>query len=177
MHQSEANGCRVYERRPGICRAYRCAWLGGAFDEEDRPDRLGAVLDLVPRGDSIRLVIRQVDPGAMARSPRLREIADEMRSSMPVEIRDVANVLDPDHPFTVLQPDGQDLLIAGDLVEVREGGRVVARQRKPWLDRAVSGIAARIESFKLSRWPAHEERAGTLLDRSPESTDSGDSRR
>ena len=88
----------MHAQRPEICRAYRCAWLEGAFEETDRPDRLGAVLDFQSRGDSVRLVVRQMDAGALARSPRLQEIVSEVRRSLPVEIRDVDDVLASDRP-------------------------------------------------------------------------------
>lgn len=162
MHQRSEGGCGVYDRRPGICRAYRCAWLNGAFRDGDRPDGLGAVLDFVPRGDSVRLVVRQADPGAFAGSTRLQEIAEETRASMTVEIRDVADVLDPERPFRVLQPDGTELRVEGDRVEVLRAGAVVERRRKPWPERIVGRVASRIAAWRLSRWPSHEVRARPL---------------
>jgi Fe-S-cluster containining protein len=36
-------GCAIYETRPVACKTFRCAWLEGFFDEEDRPDRVGFV--------------------------------------------------------------------------------------------------------------------------------------
>ena len=148
--------------RPGICRAYRCAWLDGAFEDGDRPDRLGAVLDLQSRGDSVRLVVRQMDGGALARSPRLQEIVSQVRCSMPVEIRDVDDVLDPDHPYRVLQPDGDDIEIEGDRVRVHRKGQLLYERRAPWLERTVRAIQQRVHAWRLGRWPSHEERV-TLL--------------
>ena len=148
--------------RPGICRAYRCAWLGGAFEDGDRPDRLGAVLDLQSRGDSVRLVVRQMDSGALSRSPRLQEIVSETRRSMPVEIRDVDDVLDPDRPYRVLQPDGDELEIEGDRVRVSREGQLLYEQRAPWLERTARATLQRVHAWRLRRWPSHEERV-TLL--------------
>ena len=41
-------GCMVYEIRPRACRTYKCAWLMGLLqlEDRDRPDRIGLVLDL-----------------------------------------------------------------------------------------------------------------------------------
>jgi hypothetical protein len=164
MHQREAGGCGVHARRPGVCRAYRCAWLGGAFEERDRPDALGAVLDFVPRGDTIRLVVRQAEPDAWERSARLCEIADEVLETMPVEVRDVVDVLDPERPYRLLHPDGTEQRIGGAWIEVLEHGRPVSRQRKPWLARRVAWLGARIEAWRLARWPPHEEIAAPLAD-------------
>ena len=162
MHQIAGAGCAVHAVRPNVCRAYRCAWLAGAFRDDDRPDRLGAVLDLVPRGECIRLVIRQAEPDAFDRSARLRAIAEEMRCSMLVEIRDVEDVLDPERPFRVLQPDGDELRVRGDRIEVLRAGRVVERRRLPWLERIARGVTTRVTSWRISRWPSHEQRARSL---------------
>ncbi len=162
LHQRAEGGCAVHAVRPEICRAYRCAWLGGAFEDGDRPDRLGAVLDLQSRGDSVRFVVRQLDSGALDRSSRLREIVSEMRRSMAVEIRDVDDVLDPERPYRVLQPDGRDLEIEGDLVRARREGQLLYEQRAPWLERTARAIQQRVHAWRLRRWPSHEERV-TLL--------------
>ena len=38
------SGCGLYGKpRPKVCGTYRCHWLGGAFLEEDRPDRIGVI--------------------------------------------------------------------------------------------------------------------------------------
>jgi Fe-S-cluster containining protein len=162
LHQLPAGGCAVHDRRPDICRAYRCAWLGGAFEDDDRPDRLGAVLDLVPRGHVIHLVVRQVAADAGGRSPRLQEIVAETRRSMPVEIRDVADVLDADRPYRLLQPDGDELEIAGDIVRVHHDGQLVSERRASWLVRGVRRIAESLRARRLRRWPSHEERLAQL---------------
>jgi len=145
-----------------VCRAYRCAWLAGAFEEGDRPDRLGAVLDLVARGDAVRLVVRQAEPDAWERSARLREIVAETRRSLAVELRDAADVLDPDRPYRVLQPDGDDLEIAGERVRVFRGGALVEERRAPRIERWLRAGLQRVEAWRLRRWPSHEERV-TLL--------------
>ncbi len=81
---------------------------------------------------------------------------------MPVEVRDVDDVLDPDRSYRVLQPDGDELEIAGDWVRVHRDGRVVSERRAPWLERTLSGLAARTQARRLRRWPTHEERLARL---------------
>jgi hypothetical protein len=126
-HQRDAGGCGIYERRPGICRAYRCLWLGGGLRDDDRPDALGAVLDVVSQGASVWLEIREARPGAFERSARLREIAGEYRQSMPVRISDTADVLDPERRFRVL-PAGRRGAPRRGRVDGRRAARI-ARHR------------------------------------------------
>jgi hypothetical protein len=40
-------GCASYDSRPEACSGYRCAWLRGLGNEEDRPDRCGILIDQV----------------------------------------------------------------------------------------------------------------------------------
>ncbi len=152
----------MHDRRPGVCRAYRCAWLGGAFDEADRPDHLGAVLDLVPRGTVIHLVVRQARPDALAGSPRLQSIVERHREAMPVELRDVEDVLDGDRPVRVLLPGGVEHLVEGEQLTVLREGRVVEQRRAPWLERWVRRIARAIGGARLRRWPDHARRMAEL---------------
>ena len=67
-----------------------------ALEDADRPDRLGAVLDLLQPGAVPTLRIREAQPGVYARSARLQEIAAHYRASMPVRISDTGDVLDPE---------------------------------------------------------------------------------
>ena len=40
-----AKGCSIYEDRPKTpCQTFRCAWLDGYLEEEDRPDLSGAIV-------------------------------------------------------------------------------------------------------------------------------------
>lgn len=162
LHQLSEGGCRVHPQRPSVCRAYRCAWLGGAFGPEDRPDRLGALLDLVPRGPVIHLVARLAHPDALERSPRLREILDPVRAAMPVEIRDVEDVLDAERPYRVRYPDGVEHRIAGPRLEVWRDGECVERRGAPWLERGIHALRRRFAAWRLARWPSHEQRLARL---------------
>ncbi len=146
------SGCGIYATRPKICRAYRCHWLQGGLEEADRPDRLGAVLDLVTRATSVRLEIRQATRDAFDRSPRLQQIAEDYRRSVPVRITDVDDVLDPDRPFRVLLPDGEENRVAGDVVEIYRDGRHVGTHRVGWIERAARRLQVWARQRKLRRF-------------------------
>jgi Fe-S-cluster containining protein len=151
VHQQEGIGCSIHPRRPAICRAYRCLWLGGALDEGDRPDRLGAVLDLASRAGLPELVVHEAEPGAFERSPRLREIAERYRVAMAVRILDSHAVLDPERGFRVLLPGGEEQRVRGERVETwRDGVRAEAR-RLPWLERLARRAALGWRSLRLRR--------------------------
>ena len=75
-HQRAEGGCAIHARRPDICRAYHCLWLRGHFEESDRPDRLGAVLDFVNHGGQVMLEVREARAGSFDASPRLQQIAE-----------------------------------------------------------------------------------------------------
>lgn len=144
-------GCGIHARRPGICRAYHCLWLGGGLEAGDRPDRLGALLDVVAVGETHRLEIREAEPGAFDRSPRLRAIAERYRATMPVRITDVAAPLDPDAPFRVLLPDGEEQRVRGERVTVWRDGRPVSERRLPWLERRVRRLVLAWRRRRLAR--------------------------
>jgi len=44
---SDCGSCGIYEARPDVCKGYRCSWLDGYGDDEDRPDRSGVLIDRV----------------------------------------------------------------------------------------------------------------------------------
>jgi hypothetical protein len=135
QRESDSGGCSIHASRPSICRAYRCLWLRGGLDEADRPDRLGAVIDLTTRGGAPTLEIREAVRGAVERSQRLRAIAQRFRESMPVRITDVEDVLDPDRPWRVLLPGGEENRVRGEWVEIHRDGARVETRRLGWLER------------------------------------------
>jgi hypothetical protein len=145
-------GCGIHERRPAICRRYRCLWLRGGLEDGDRPDRLGAVLDLVTAGADTRLEIHEAEPGAFDRSPRLREIAERHRASLPVRVLDVGDVSDPDRPYRILHPDGSEEHVAGERVVRLRDGRVVEERRLPWLERVVGRAIAAWRRRRFAGW-------------------------
>ena len=151
MHQRPEGGCSIHARRPQICRAYRCAWLRGLFEEHDRPDRLGAVLDFANRGGQLVLEIREARAGRFDASPRLQEIAERQRESHPVRILDADDVLDPDRPFRVLLSGGEEQRVAGERIEVHRPGRPVEVRRLPWVERLARRTTLRLRANRLRR--------------------------
>lgn len=148
----QGGGCGIHATRPGICRAYRCLWLQGGLEDDDRPDRLGAVLDLVTRGAETRLEIHEAEPGAFERSNRLREIAERHRAALPVRVLDVGDVLDPDRPYRVLLPNGREQRVVGERVQEWRDGEPVEERRLPWLERALRRFIAARRRRKLDRY-------------------------
>jgi hypothetical protein len=144
-----APGCSIHAERPPICRAYRCLWLAGGLEEADRPDRLGAILDVATEGVVTRLRVHEARPGVYETSPRLREIVAEHRGSMPVWLSDVSRAGDETAPVRELGPGGAELRIEGDQVVELRDGREVARRRLPWLERTARRLALARRRRKL----------------------------
>jgi hypothetical protein len=144
-----AGGCAIHATRPGVCRAYRCLWLQGSLEEADRPDRLGAVLDLVTEGETPRLVLHEAAPGALERSPRLREIVELWRRTLPVRVIEPGEAMDPDRPFRVLLPGGEEQRVRGERVVVYRDGRRVGERRLPWLDRGLRRLVLAVRRRRL----------------------------
>lgn len=151
VHQRPEGGCRIHASRPGICRAYRCLWLRGRLEPADRPDRLGAVLDFVNHGGQLMLEIRQARAGSFDASPRLQEIAERQRVSLPVRISDSDDVMDPDRPFRVLLPEGEEHRVTGDTVEVHRPGEPVQVRRLHLVERLARKAMLRLRGHRLRR--------------------------
>lgn len=146
-HQRAGGGCGIHESRPPICRAYHCLWLQGGLEDDERPDRTGGIVDLEAVGAGVQLSIREIRPGAFEGSPALQAIADRYRSQMPVRVTDTADLEDPDRPFRVLLADGIEQRVAGERVEIYEGGRLRETRRLPWLER----MARRLSVWRRRR--------------------------
>ena len=146
-----ARGCTIYERRPRICRAYRCLWLRGSLELEDRPDRLGAVLDLVSQGDAPLLAIREAVDGATETNPRLAAIAARYREAMPVRITRAGGALAGDAPERTLLANGEELVVTGDLALRLRAGAEVGRTRAPWLERAARRLRLAWQRWRIRR--------------------------
>ena len=144
-------GCGIHASRPGICRAYRCAWLEGRFRDADRPDRLGALVDFAPRGAGLELVIVEAHPGAFESSPRLREIAEDHRENMVVRVSDTLDAEDPDRPYRLLMAGGVEHRVRGERVSVLREGMPVSEMRLPWLERQVRRLLVAWRRWRLSR--------------------------
>ncbi|MBW2275618.1 MAG: hypothetical protein JRG96_20350 [Deltaproteobacteria bacterium] len=143
------SGCSIYAKRPRICRAYRCLWLEGGLQEGDRPDRLGAVVDLLHTGMGSRLSIQEAEAGAFDRSPRLQQIADAQRESMPVRIVEAGRVLDADRPFRVLLGDGEEHRVEGESIVVLHDGAQIEERRLPWLEARVRRLGLLYRRWRL----------------------------
>jgi len=152
VHQRAEGGCGIYAGRPAICRAYRCLWLGGGLRDSDRPDALGAVLDVVAQGTSTWLEIREAEAGAFERSTRLREIAHEYRQSMPVRISDTADVLDPERRFRVLLPNGEERIVEGEWTTLVRPGLPDARLRLPRLERWLRRLSLALRRRRVANY-------------------------
>lgn len=151
MLRPAGDGCGIHPTRPAICRAYRCMWLRGGLDEEDRPDRLGAVLDVTSEGGSPFLAVREAEAGAFERLPRLREIAERHRETMPVRITSAADVMNPDRPYRLLLSGGEEQLVEGERITVYRDGRALATRRMPWLERSLRRLVLRFQALRLRR--------------------------
>lgn len=145
-------GCSIHPTRPPICRRYRCLWLQGGLDEEDRPDRLGAVPDLVSEGAATRLALREAAPGAFDASPRLQEIAARFRRTMPVRISTAADVQNPDAPYRMLLPDGVEHRVQGEWTTVTHADGRRERLRLPWLERRVRQLVLGLRRLRQRGW-------------------------
>lgn len=151
IQQRADGGCAIHATRPTICRAYHCLWLQGGLEEDERPDRIGAVVDLEATGVGVRLSIREARPGSFDASPALQAIAERHRSSMPVRITDTGDVADPDRPFRVLLADGVEQRVAGLRVETWRAGKRIATDELGWAERIARRIAIAWRSLARRR--------------------------
>lgn len=157
-HQRAQGGCAIHATRPAICRAYHCLWLQGGLEADDRPDRLGAVLDLQTVGVESRLSVQEARPGAFDASPRLQAIVEEFRTSMTVRMVEAGNEDDPDRPYRVWLPSGEHHRVEGEWRTVSAPGRAPRRQRLPWFERLARRVAIGLRRWRLARLNAEEHR-------------------
>jgi len=88
-------GCTRYDSRPDVCRGFKCGWLNGLGDPEDRPDRLGIMWQQVDlgvsapaRSDASRLAglaFVEVWPGAL-QQPRAVQWLRRFEAARPGQI-------------------------------------------------------------------------------------------
>jgi len=80
--KADCTGCSIYGTRYEICRVYKCAWLLGAWEESDRPDKRGVLTqEQVVNGEwtgAIEFV--EVVHGKLA-SPAVRAMIDAVSGS------------------------------------------------------------------------------------------------
>ena len=156
IHQRGERGCSIHATRPPVCRGYRCLWLQGGLEDDERPDRTGGIVDLESTGIGVQLSIREVRRGAFDESPALQSIAERYRNEMPVRISDAEDVMNPDRPFRVLLPDGEEQRVSGDRIEVYRDGQLAEERVLPWAER----IGRRVSLWWRSRKLRHIKPAG-----------------
>lgn len=142
-------GCGIYENRPNICRSYRCLWLKGGLEASDRPDQIGAVIDLCVGEGPAYLGIRQLHEGRFEASSRLQEIAELFRETIPVRITRSDDATNDSRPYRVLHAGGVERRIEGEWVEEVRAGKTVARRRMPWLERRFRGVRLAWQRWRL----------------------------
>ena len=82
-HQTE--GCTIYEDRPDGCKTYRCAWLDGQLNDDERPDLVGLIVDsgltraFLPIWGDNAVNVREVFPGAAKGSELVDRLVEEGR--------------------------------------------------------------------------------------------------
>jgi len=145
-------GCSIHETRPSICRRYRCLWLQGQLEDGDRPDHLGAILDLLSEGGMPRLAIREATPGAFDRSPRLQELAARFRESMTVRITDTSDVLDDATAYRMLLPNGEEHRVEGDRTTVHHPDGRIELRRLPWIERQLRRAIVAFRRRRIAAW-------------------------
>jgi hypothetical protein len=69
-----AGNCKDYDNRPPSCAGYKCSWLQGHGDEEDRPDKCGILMDTTNNIEN-GLECKEIWPGA----------ADETKGAKAIE--------------------------------------------------------------------------------------------
>jgi Fe-S-cluster containining protein len=134
-HQRGEQGCGIHAQRPAICRGYRCLWLQGGLEEDERPDRTGGIVDLESTGIGLRLGIREVRPGEFDRSLALQTIAARFRNQMPVRVTDADDVMNPDRPFRVLLAEGEEQRVRGERIDVFRSGVFIETRVLSWAER------------------------------------------
>lgn len=65
------HGCQIYGRHPISCQLYACWWRRGWSEEEDRPDRLGVIVDDSANDETLEIgeplcIASEVRPGVFA---------------------------------------------------------------------------------------------------------------
>jgi hypothetical protein len=100
-------GCSIYPDRPKECKWFFCDWLQGNYDEKDRPDKVGIVIDAEPNANLMLCSVFNFEPQTgfpmlrctqlrpnSAWQPRAREILLRRSFDWPITVRGFRN--DPD---------------------------------------------------------------------------------
>ncbi len=119
----EGKGCSIYPDRPRSCRDFQCLWRIGAGTDDERPDRVGIVLNttLPDHPGHPAMVALEAWPGAFEDSYEfLRRIATEGDGRLVFLVKD-------HQPRRVLGPPDALERIASLLEELRAANREARR--------------------------------------------------
>ena len=92
-HCTGGVGCKIYETRPAVCKAWYCSWRRmGYLNDDWRPDRCGVLIDIVGEGEGIPAGFPQVglkfdvveSPRVLAWDPLIKFIGSEIERGRPV---------------------------------------------------------------------------------------------
>jgi hypothetical protein len=114
-------GCGIYESRPQVCRAYRCAWKSVAWlPEAMRPDRSGVLIDFreidAPGYELEATLLAYRDGAAFERNP----VPDVIASLIENGVRVVIARSGPPGTLDAQAPANEAL---GEAVRARDGAR------------------------------------------------------
>ncbi len=60
-----SKGCECYDSKPEVCTLFKCQWLKGYGDENDRPDLLEIIYDRPPEAIIPLMQMWEVRPGSL----------------------------------------------------------------------------------------------------------------
>ncbi len=106
-HIVPGGGCSTYASKPSSCCAYTCGWLHGVGAEDDRPDRLGIIVETQPAldGGASVIVLRECSPGAInaSRGAGLARTFADRTVVLLVRMAGGIGVMGPQHRVQVYQ--------------------------------------------------------------------------
>lgn len=83
-------GCTIHNdpQRPAVCRNFMCSWMRGFGSDEDRPDKVGAMVSVNAIENGFFGQVLEIRPGAVAGSAAsiIADVAEQTR--LPVVISD-----------------------------------------------------------------------------------------
>jgi Fe-S-cluster containining protein len=69
-HCKIGKGCKIYTKRPNVCREYECGWmLNRDMGPQLRPDKTGTILQVDPDTDEFQAVCDPATPMQWRKSP------------------------------------------------------------------------------------------------------------
>ncbi len=107
------------------------------------------MIDLSTREGPAYLGIRQLREGTFESSPRLREIGDSFRETIPVRITRAEDAENASRPYRVLLPGGVEQRVEGEWVEEIREGRTLGRRRIPRIERGFRRMRLAWQRWRL----------------------------